>query len=112
MKIVINECLGVFGLSFKAIKRYLELKGKECYFYEKTKSEYAHGYNEWIKSENVDPYDSRPNVSTKDFGEIISEPFDEEYCFFIEDIDRTDSDLIKTSNIDESNVINLDNFQI
>ena len=33
MKIVINNCFGGFGLSLKAIKRYLELKGKEAHFY-------------------------------------------------------------------------------
>jgi len=32
-KIVINNCYGGFSLSPKAIKRYLELKGKECYFF-------------------------------------------------------------------------------
>jgi len=33
-KIVINQQHGGFGLSPKAQKRYLELIGKECYFYQ------------------------------------------------------------------------------
>ena len=35
-KIVINDCFGGFGLSPKALKRYAELKGKECYFFKST----------------------------------------------------------------------------
>ena len=30
---MINACFGGFSLSNKGIKRYLELKGKKCYFY-------------------------------------------------------------------------------
>lgn len=33
VKIVINACFGGFGLSPKAVKRWAELKGRECYFY-------------------------------------------------------------------------------
>ena len=36
-EVVINSCYGGFGLSPKAIKRYLELKGKECFFYLKNR---------------------------------------------------------------------------
>ena len=43
MKIVINVCFGGFSLSNKAIKRYLELKGEECYFYKQTKWNYSDG---------------------------------------------------------------------
>lgn len=34
MKIVVNKCYGGFGLSPLAQKRYLELIGKECHFYD------------------------------------------------------------------------------
>ena len=34
MKMVINRCYGEFGLSIKALKRYVELKGMTPYFYE------------------------------------------------------------------------------
>jgi len=33
MKIVINKCFGGFSLSAKAIKKFAELNGKECYFF-------------------------------------------------------------------------------
>ena len=33
MKIVINTCFGGFSLSNKGLKRWAELKGKECYFF-------------------------------------------------------------------------------
>ena len=33
MKLVINTCFGGFGLSPKALKRWAELKGRECYFF-------------------------------------------------------------------------------
>lgn len=32
-KVVINKCFGGFGLSAKACARYLELKGRSCYFF-------------------------------------------------------------------------------
>ena len=35
MKLVINSCYGGFHLSPKALKRYLELKGKNAYFINK-----------------------------------------------------------------------------
>lgn len=43
MKIVINRCYGGFGLSMAALKRYVELKGMNPYFYKenwKTKTYY------------------------------------------------------------------------
>ncbi len=33
MKIVINKCYGGFSLSPLALKKYTELKGKECHFF-------------------------------------------------------------------------------
>lgn len=33
MKIVINGCFGGFGLSPIGLKRYAELKGRQCYFF-------------------------------------------------------------------------------
>ena len=33
MKIVINACYGGFSLSLAGIKRFAELKGRECYFF-------------------------------------------------------------------------------
>jgi hypothetical protein len=34
MKVVINDCYGGFSLSAAAMKRYLELQGRECYFFD------------------------------------------------------------------------------
>ena len=32
-KVVYNACFGGFGLSARGLKRYAELKGRECYFF-------------------------------------------------------------------------------
>ena len=54
MKLVINTCYGGFHLSPKALKRYLELKGKNAYFYQQTKYEYRNGINEFTRIYNID----------------------------------------------------------
>lgn len=54
MKLVINSCFGGFYLSPKALKRYLELKGKNVYFYKQTKYEYRDGIVEFTKIDNID----------------------------------------------------------
>ena len=33
-KVVINSCFGGFGMSALGVKKYCELEGKECYFFE------------------------------------------------------------------------------
>ena len=54
MKLVINSCYGSFHLSPKAIKRYLELKGDNAYFYKRTKYEYRDGINEFKRIDDID----------------------------------------------------------
>ena len=54
MKLVINSCCGGFHLSPKALKRYLELKGKNVYFYKQTKYEYRDSINEFTRIDNID----------------------------------------------------------
>ena len=54
MKLVINSCYGGFRLSPKALKRYLELKGENAYFYKQTKYEYGDGIDEFTRIDNVD----------------------------------------------------------
>lgn len=58
MKLVINNCYGGFGLSPMGIKRYLELKGKECYFYIQSKYESWDGIDEFIRKDNAENIDS------------------------------------------------------
>ena len=91
MKVVINSCFGGFGLSNKGIKRYLELQGKECWFYKQTKHVYNDGKNEYILSDEND--DSLfVTFNTKYLGEVTNELDDD---FYYGDISRTDENLIK-----------------
>ena len=53
MKLVINSCYGGFHLSLKALKRYLELKGKNAYFYKQTKYKYKDGIDEFTRIDNI-----------------------------------------------------------
>lgn len=41
MKVVLNKCYGGFGLSPKAVKRYAEIKGEPCFFFEVVKNHYV-----------------------------------------------------------------------
>ena len=96
MKIVINDQYGGFGLSAKAVKEYLKLKGKKVFVYSM----------EFIKNElyykKVE--DTRDSIFvsyfTKDIGDMINEKeinneIFEKYAFSDKDISRTDEDLIK-----------------
>ena len=93
MEVVVNKCYGGFGLSLKAIKRYLELKGKECYFYKQTKYSYDNCEDEFQLINDSDKQISNIWVSTKNLGDITND-IDETF-FSIYDIERTDPDLIK-----------------
>ena len=92
MKVVINTCFGGFGLSNKAIKRYLELEGKECYFYKKTKMKYSDGKDEYSLVDNNE-HGMFVYCSTKYLGET-TDKIDESY-FYYNNISRTDKNLIK-----------------
>ena len=96
MKIVINTCFGGFSLSNKAIKRYLELKGEECYFYKQTKWNYSDGYEEYTLTDENDNTSSFIYCYTKNLGDKITESDDMlNYWFNDREIDRTDKELIK-----------------
>lgn len=74
MKLVINSCYGGFHLSPKALKRYLELKGKNAYFYKHTKYEYRDGSNEFTRIDNIDHIedDLWITCTTTDYGKVTS----------------------------------------
>lgn len=95
MKVAINKCFGGFNLSGKAMKRYLELKGKPCYFYKQTKYAWRDGKNEYSKVGIPEKGESLDIVATKDFGESISK-WPENDTIFYGDIKRTDPYLIQT----------------
>lgn len=97
MKIVINAQYGGFSLSMLAIKEYLELKGKQAYFYN---TECDGREIRYKKIDNPLKESIFITCFTKDFGESIngeeiSENMWEEYCFNVKGIKRTDEDLIK-----------------
>lgn len=91
MKLAINKCYGGFGISAIAIKEYLKLKGKECFFYKKDYNKKV--YNR-VSVEDADNYDLS---LTKDYGEQISDDWKafEEHYFYYNDIERNDPDLIR-----------------
>jgi hypothetical protein len=93
MKVVVNRCFGGFGLSGKAIKRYLELTGRECYFYEQTKYSYKDGKDEYSIT-NEDNGGMFVTCSTKYLGDKIDK-VPKEYYFYYGNIERTDENLIK-----------------
>lgn len=74
MKLVINRSYGGFHLSPKALKRYLELKGKNVYFYEKTKYEFRDGVDEFTRIDNIDSIkdDLFIACTTIDYGKVTN----------------------------------------
>ena len=94
MKIVLNKCYGVFGLSLLAQKEYLKAKGKEAFFYKLTKFDFEEGISEYKRLDDVESVDSFSiNTITKDLGKTISKLPDKEYWYH-GDIERTDPDLV------------------
>ena len=94
MKIVINSCYGGFSLSPKGIKRYLELNGKNAYFYKQSKFSYRDGIDEYIRIDNIEDF---PNsffcCTTHDQGKVLSDyPND---TFNSRDIKRNDPTLVQ-----------------
>lgn len=74
MKLVINTCYGGFHLSPKALKRYLELKGKNAYFYKRTKYEYIDGIDEFTRIDNIDSIKNDLFIActTIDYGKVTN----------------------------------------
>lgn len=93
MKIVINKCFGGFGLSPLAIKEYLSMIGKECFFYKRDYKSKREIYNK-VSLQDADTHD----VSvTKDFGDVVvghKAFYEEDYNFYYGNFERTDPNLI------------------
>jgi hypothetical protein len=95
MKIVINRCYGGFGLSLKAKKRLMELKGKRIFFYKQTKYSYNDGKDEYTKINCLEESSFFTTASSKDLGEVIDKVPDKYYIWVEKKLERTDNDLIK-----------------
>lgn len=98
MKVVINKCFGGFGLSPKAIKRYLELKGKECFFYKQVKYKHAGGIDRYEKVELPDNRILSFTTVTKDMGSVVEgteELYADDTYFYYGDLERTDPLLVQ-----------------
>lgn len=97
MKIVINKCYGGFGLSPKAIKRYLELQGKECFFYKQVK--YRHEGDVDTFEMITDPGTTFSFTTvTKDLGKIVTDAeqlYADDIYFYHGDLERTAPILVQ-----------------
>jgi len=100
-KVVLNNCSGGFGLSIKGIKRYLELAGKECYFYIFIEGELSFdGHYELIddyennKELNGPNFIKIPIVVTEHLGNIRNS-IPKELRFNEDSLSRTDPILIQ-----------------
>jgi len=87
-------------LSPKAEKRYLELIGKDCYFYKQTKYGYENnGVDEYIQI-SVDEA-SKAFIAytiTKDLGEVIYDIPNNNTYWYAGDLERDDPILIRVVN--------------
>ena len=74
MKLVINTCYGGFHLSPKALKRLLELKGKNAYFYKQTKYKYKDGIDEFTRVDDIDTIKDSffIHCTTVDYGKVTN----------------------------------------
>lgn len=89
-EVVINRSFGGFGLSVKAVRKFLELKGKNLYLYD---SDLMGAYRKINKEPEACSY---LHFFTKDYGEVVdSGEVDSKDILDIEKIRRTDPALIQ-----------------
>lgn len=93
MKVVINSCYGGFGLSPKGLKRYLELKGEQAYFYIQT----SYDFQGQVTFERVDDIENINTLffwcTTRNHGKVIDGYPTE--CFHSGDVERNDPMLVQ-----------------
>jgi len=101
-KIVINICFGGFGLSKKAILKYLELKGETPHFYIQPHTEDYMNSRTYIKVSEQEYLENNslfgPTVFTKDLGpefEWVNDDMIRNSYFYDHDIERDDPILIE-----------------
>ena len=95
MKIIVNKCYGGWGLSNVAIKRFLELQGKECFFYKQTKYKHDGGIEEYVKVNEMDEKSFSVYSCTEDLGDVINN-FPSKAHVYINSDYRIDPLLIQT----------------
>lgn len=96
-KIVVNRRHGGFGLSLKAQIRYLELVGKKCYFYERTKWASANdGVEEYTRISYKKAQNAfSPYTITEDLGKVVNELPRDDRFWYDGNLERTDPVLIQ-----------------
>lgn len=83
MKIALNKCFGGFQLSHKAVKRYLELQGKECFFYKQEVR--TDNFKVTYKKITQDKAKGELFLSyfTKDLGDVVTQgKADDDFIFY------------------------------
>lgn len=94
MKLVINNDYGGFGLSPKGLKRYLELKGKQAYFYIQTSYHFLADGARFSRVDNIEHMNTLFfYCTTRDQGAIVSD-YPEDVVYDGE-IERNDPILVQ-----------------
>jgi hypothetical protein len=96
-KIVVNRKHGGFGLSPKAEKRYLELIGKECYFYKQEKYKHCDGEDKYVLIPEEEAAQTMFYYTyTKNFGDVVKKfPKNDKHFWYDGNLERTDPILIQ-----------------
>lgn len=96
MELVINKCFGGFGLSNKAKKRLMELRGQGVFFYKQTKYDFNDEEEEYILLQDLNDDSMSIITSNKYFGETTNYIPNENYLWIDKcELKRNDKNLIK-----------------